>query len=120
LGKDGKSAWGNIGDAVTNVGQSITGAGVALSVFGGILSSMGLEEVGNSLAELGNWAMIAGAALSAIPPILTLISSHPIIAIITVALTGILFLATQVMSELNKNSPEGKLKAIQEAVTEAG
>ena len=120
LGKDGKSAWGNIGDAVTNAGQSITGAGVALSVFGGILSSMGFEEVGDSLAELGNYAILAGTALQAIPPILTLISSHPIIAALGLAIGGVLLSLKVAKDEMEKHSPEGKLKEVQEAAKEAG
>jgi hypothetical protein len=110
LGEDGKSAWQNIGDAVTNVGQSITGTGVALSVFGGILSSMGLEEAGEAMSELGNYAILAGTALSAIPPILTLISSHPIIAALALVVGGVLLSLKAAKDAMEKHSPEGKLK----------
>jgi hypothetical protein len=53
---------------------------------------------------------MVGGALSIIPPILTLISSHPIIAIITAALLVIMALVVGIVSYIKNNSPEKKLE----------
>jgi hypothetical protein len=42
-----------------------------MSVFGGILSSLGLEEAGELLSQIGNFAMIAGTAIFSLGPVVT-------------------------------------------------
>jgi hypothetical protein len=56
----------------------------------------------------------------AIPPILTLISTHPVGAIIVVVLGAILAGIIAIAKRWKENSPEGKLKAAQEAAEAAG
>jgi hypothetical protein len=102
------------------------GLGMATSAFGAILSSIGFEEAGESLATFGNYATLAGTALIGvskvleyIPKLLTIISTHPIVAIIVAALAVILITITAIFKHIKDNSPEAKLKKAQEAAEKA-
>ena len=82
--------WGVVGQSMQQVGTAITGLGVGISAIGGLVSQIGNKEVGETITTIGNGVMFLGSAigligtmLTAIPPILTIITAHPIIAIIT-------------------------------------
>ena len=66
-----KEMWDNITSGINKTAQAATNAGVAFSVFGGILSSMGFEEAGDAVAQLGNYLMLAGTAISTLSPLVT-------------------------------------------------
>ena len=119
VGETSKKYWKAVGEGIGAVGSQLTGVGTATAMIGGIVSSMGLEDLGETISGIGQGVMILGTAISAIPPLLTLITSHPIVALITVvlgiALAGILM----TLKEIAKNTPEGKLKAAQENAEKA-
>jgi hypothetical protein len=46
---------------------------VSISLIGGLLSSLGADGAGEVISAIGNGIMIAGAALSAVIPIITAI-----------------------------------------------
>jgi hypothetical protein len=79
-------------------------------MIGGLMSSLGLEEFGDVLQNIGGIITMIGGALMAIPPILTLISSHPIIAIIILFLGAVLAGVMAIAKAIQDASPEGKLK----------
>jgi H+/gluconate symporter-like permease len=64
--------------------------------------------------------MLIGTLLMAIPPILTLISAHPIIAAITAIIAGLMLAAYFITSEIKKGSAEEKLKRAKENAEAAG
>ena len=105
-----KGAWEGIAGGIGAAGEALTGVGMGVSMVGGLLSSMGLEEAGSVISDIGQAITMVGGALSIIPPILTLISSHPIIAIITAALLVIMALVVGIVSYIKNNSPEKKLE----------
>ena len=82
---ESKKGWENIGKGVTQFGQAITGVGVAISLVGGALSSMGLEEVGETLSTVGNYATMAGAAFSALGTLIPVVAKVATAAGISVA-----------------------------------
>jgi hypothetical protein len=79
---------------------------MGMSMIGGLMSSLGLEETGETISDIGQVVTLLGGALMAIPPILTLITSHPIIATIGVILAGLI----AIIKAIQDASPEGKLK----------
>jgi uncharacterized membrane protein len=87
---------------------------------GGLLSSLGLEEAGSVISDIGQAIAFVGGALSIIPPILTLISSHPIVAIVVGILTVILALTVGIISAINNSSPEAKLNRAAQNAEAAG
>ena len=114
-----KQAWQNVSDGIGKAGEAASTAGIAISMLGGVLASMGLEEVGEGLATIGNGLTMVGGLLQAIPPLLTLISSHPIIAIIVAALAVILLTITLIANAIKNASAEAKLERAQEAADAA-
>jgi uncharacterized membrane protein YqgA involved in biofilm formation len=95
---------------------------MGMSAIGGILSSIGLEEFGDTLASIGSIITMIGTALMAIPPILTLITAHPIIALITLIVGVILGTIIAIVSYINSISAEAQLAEAQknaEAAREA-
>lgn len=119
LTAESQKGWAQIGEGIGQAGQALTGVGVTLSMVGGLLSSMGMEEAGEVISGIGQAITIVGTALSMIPPILTLISSHPIVAIVVAVLIAIIALVTTIIVLCEKASPEAKLKAAQEAANQA-
>ena len=118
--EEGKAQWEDYGDAIGQIGSNVTGLGVGISMIGGILTSLGLEEQGETLTEIGTVITFIGTALMAIPPILTIISTHPIVAIVVLALGLILAGVMAIVKAWNKNSPAEKLKEAQKAAEAAG
>lgn len=115
-------AWGEMGKAVTQFGQAVSGVGAGLAALGGILTSLGLEEFGEGLTTVGTIITFIGGALMAIPPILTAITAHPIIALITVIVGLIIGLVVAVKSFIDNASAGAKLEKAQknaEAAKEA-
>ena len=55
--------------------MAITGLGVGISMVGGLFASLGLEEVGEGFATVGNFVMMAGGALTALGPIISWIGT---------------------------------------------
>jgi hypothetical protein len=51
--EQGKKGWKELGTGIQEMGSAITSVGVGVSVFGGILASLGLEEEGENIAEIG-------------------------------------------------------------------
>jgi uncharacterized membrane protein YkvI len=82
---------------------------------GGLLSSLGLEEVGETISWVGSLIAMVGSALMAIPPILTVITAHPIIAIITAIAAVVLGLIVGIVSFIKNNSLEAKMEKAAEA-----
>lgn len=103
-------AWSNIGNGISAAGQALTGVGIGISMVGGLMSSLGLEEAGSVISDIGQAITMVGGALSIIPPILTLISSHPIVAIIVGILAAVLALTVGIISAIQNSSPEAKLQ----------
>lgn len=119
--------WEQAGAGIQKVGETITGVGLGVSALGGIFSALGLETLGESFAQVGNWITVAGTAVTAfggalkmIPPLLTVISAHPIIAIIVAVLTLVLVTIVAITKALEKVSPEAKLKKAEGAAQKAG
>lgn len=115
-----KAAWKEISQGISQAGQAVTGLGIGISMVGGLLSSMGLEEAGKTITNIGNAITFVGSALMAIPPILTMISSHPIVAAIVGAIAIITISVVSLISFFEKNKPEKKLQRIADAVEQAG
>ena len=114
-----KQGWSDIANGIGAAGEAVAGVGVGISMIGGLMSSLGLEEFGDALQNIGGIITMIGGALMAIPPILTLISSHPIIAIIVLFLGAVLAGITAIAKAIKDASPEGKLKKAQETAEKA-
>jgi hypothetical protein len=80
--------------------------GTTMSMVGGILSSMGLEQAGSIISDVGQGITMIGGALMAIPPILTLITKHPIIAVITAFLLIVIGSIVAISSYLKSMSAD--------------
>lgn len=123
--------WENIANGVGQVGQTLSTAGMGLSMFGGLLSSLGLEEFGEALAKAGNYVTIFGTILSTLPAIFTMIQTiatatgitiSTALWMVTLIVAAVAIVATTIagiVSFINKNSPEGKLKKAEEAADKA-
>jgi hypothetical protein len=57
------------------MGETAISAGVGISMLGGLLSSLGLEEVGEGIAQFGNIITMAGTAIVTVIPIIKTLSS---------------------------------------------
>lgn len=131
INKNAKQGWNDISSAITE-------AGVAVSMFGGLLQSLGADKAGEGVAKFGNALMIAGTAMSTILPLVSLLgikvdsaSKKMIIAgiktqlawwwvlAIVAALAAMIALIVVIAKKAAENSPEGKLKAAQEAAERA-
>jgi hypothetical protein len=67
--------WDAIGQNLGKVGAVITGLGIGMSTIGGILSEMGLEEAGETLAEIGNVVTLLGGAFMALIPVIQFVGT---------------------------------------------
>ena len=112
--EESKKAWKEVGAGISQTGQSLAVVGVSMSMIGGYLSELGLDTLGDTLSGVGQVITIIGSALMAIPPILTLISSHPIIAVVTIALGIILVAITAIYKKLKEKTAAAKLERLQE------
>jgi hypothetical protein len=104
---------------------------VSISILGGLFSSLGLEELGDGLAKIGNIALVAGTAISSLGPTITSLFGKLVascksallalgwLALIIVAVTAAIIGLAAAINHMIKNSPEGKLKAAQEATEQA-
>lgn len=129
--KASQKAWSETGKAIGQAGQGITTVGVGISLLGGVLQSLGLEEFGEGVAKAGQMVTILGSALSAIPAIMKLIelaagamgvtvsAAFWYITLIVAAVVVLAGVISAIVSDIQKNSPEGKLKAAQEAADAA-
>ena len=127
----GQEGWGDIAKGIGEVGQTLSMAGVGLSMFGGLLSSLGLEEFGEALAKAGNYVTIFGTILSTLPAIFTMIETVAtatgvtistalwMVTLIVAAVAIVAATIAGVVSFINKNSPEEKLKKAEEAADKA-
>jgi hypothetical protein len=70
----GKEGTEQMAKGFAKMGEAAIGAGVGISMLGGLLSSLGLEEVGEGVAWFGNMITMAGTAITAIIPIITLLN----------------------------------------------
>ena len=116
--------WTNMGAGVANVGSTIASVGAGFSMFGGILSALGLEEMGEIFTKFGNVITIVGVAvmgvgkaLALIPPILTFISAHPIIAILVGIVAAIMLVVAAV--DAFTETAEEKLERVTEEANRA-
>ena len=116
----GKEGWAQVGKGIGAASQALTGIGMSMSMIGGLLSSLGLESVGSAISDIGQAITMVGGALMIIPPILTLISSHPFVAIIVGILAAILALTVGIISAINNSSAEAKLERAAENAEAAG
>jgi hypothetical protein len=85
-------------------------AGTAVSMFGGLLSSLGLEQAGSIISDVGQGITMVGGALMAIPPLLTVITAHPIIAAITAFLLIVVGSIIAISSYLKSMSADAQLE----------
>lgn len=102
--------------------MDITGAGVAMSAVGGILQSMGLEEAGDFFTTIGNGAIMAGSAISALGPVVTGIVGKLVagglstmaawawVAVVVAAVVALGVAVAGVAKAVKNASPEEKLK----------
>ena len=120
FGQESQQTWIKVNKGISQAGQAVTALGIGVSVVGGVLSSMGLEETGEAIINIGNAVTFVGGALMAIPPILTMISSHPIVAAIVGAIAIITISVISLVSFFEKNKPEKKLQRIADAAEQAG
>lgn len=117
--KEGQKGFKGVADACQQTSAAMMGVGSILSIVGGVFSSLGLEKMGGIISVVGNAIMFVGGALAAIPPILTLISTHPLLIIIVAIVTIVLTVIIAIASHLKKMSAEGRLKAAAEAAERA-
>lgn len=103
------AAWSDMGKTIGQAGEGITAIGVGVSMVGGLMSSLGLEEAGTVISGIGSAITMVGGALMIIPPILTLITAHPIIAIITAIAAVVIGLIAAIVSFVQNNSLDAKL-----------
>ena len=102
-------------------GAAITGVGVATSLLGGIFSSLGLEELGNTFAKVGNVITMVGAGFSALGTIIPAVASIASAAGIStqaawgwvgLILAGVAVLVTAailIFKQIEENDPDKKL-----------
>ena len=122
-----KEMWDNITSGINKTAQAATNAGVAFSVFGGILSSMGFEEAGDAVAQLGNYLMLAGTAISTLSPLVTTFakklekSGKSVqkawiwVTLIVAAVVALIAVVSNISKSLKENSLEGQLEKAQNA-----
>ena len=127
----GYQAWNTIGQGVQQAGAAITGAGVATSLLGGVFSSLGLEELGDTFAKVGNIITIVGAGFSTLGSIIPAVASVASAAGIStqaawgwigLILAGIAVLVTTavlIFKQIEENDPDKKLEKAQKAADEA-
>ena len=113
------------------MGEAAIGAGVGVSMLGGLLSTLGLEELGEGVSWFGNMITMAGTAVTAIIPIIKLLSTTLVTggvsaqaawwwAILIVAAVAALVVGIIAIANAVKNaSPEAKLERAQEAADKA-
>jgi hypothetical protein len=70
-----KEGTEQMANGFAKMGEAAIGAGVGISMLGGLLSSLGLEEVGEGVAWFGNMITMAGTAVTAIIPVIKLLSA---------------------------------------------
>ena len=135
---DTDKAWKEVQEGIAEAGQALSGFGVGLSVVGGVLSSVGLEGFGDTLANIGNWAMLAGTAISALAPAIVFLGKnvqivgHKIVlmggkiqlawwqvALIVAGIAAMIIGIVALAKHLKSITPEAKLKAAQEAADKA-
>ena len=129
-----KEGWIEVGEGIQKFGGAVTSVGVATSVLGGIFSSLGLEELGESFAQVGNWIMIAGSAISffgtIVPPIMDILAAKGltlqaafwpilVIGLAIAALVGIIIGIVAAINHANAQKIENRMKAAAEATEEA-
>lgn len=131
LQNKGEQAWSKIGQGVAQVGQSITNAGISVSIFGGLLSSLGAEELGEGIAKVGQSFVLIGTVGSTLGPLIVGIVGKLVaggmaasaawiwVTIIALAIAALITLTVAGIQAIKKASPEGKLKAAQEAADKA-
>lgn len=118
--------WESFSAATKKAGDSLITVGITMSALGGLMEQLGLEDVGEEISKIGQGITLVGSALSVlvpiianIPKILNVISSHPVIAIVTAAIAVILIGIIAINKALTNKSPEKKLEKLSEAATRA-
>ena len=127
----GKEGTEQMATGFAKMGEAAIGAGVGISMLGGLLSSLGLEELGEGVSWFGNMITMAGTAVTAIIPIIKLLSTTLVTggvssqaawwwAILIVAAVAALVVGIIAIANAVKNaSPEAKLERAQEAADKA-
>ena len=128
--QSGPATWKAVGQAVQKTGAAITGVGIAASTLGGVFSALGMEEVGEAFSKAGNIITMVGGAVSAlgtiVPAVTSILSTCGItlqasfwpilvIGLALVALVGTVALLVAQFEKLKAATPEGQLKAAEEA-----
>ena len=123
----GKEGTEQMAKGFAKMGEAAIGAGVGISMLGGLLSSLGLEELGEGISWFGGMITMAGTAITAIIPIINLLSKVLVKggiesqaawwwAILIVAAVAALVVGIIAIANAIKNaSPEAKLERAQEA-----
>lgn len=134
----GKEGTEQMAKGFAKMGEAAIGAGVGISMLGGLLSSLGsslniswLEGVGEGISVVGNSIIMVGTAITAIIPIITLLSTVikkggqsaqaawwwaiVIVAAVAALVVGIIAIANAVKNA----SPEAKLEEAEAAADRA-
>ena len=127
----GKEGTEQMAKGFAKMGEAAIGAGVGISMLGGLLSTLGLEELGEGVSWFGNMITMAGTAITAIIPIIKLLSTTLVTggvsaqaawwwAILIVAAVAALIIGLIAIANAVKNaSLEAKLERAQEAADKA-
>ena len=147
--KASQKGWKALNQGFSAASATLMGVGMAFGAIGSSLEAAGFEEAAETFNTMSQYASTAGAVLGIIPPILTLIqtlfpgvgaasaaagdtaaeagttasAAWSIVGIIVLAVVASIAIALiaiiAIMAIIQKNSPEGKLKAAQKAAEEA-
>ena len=128
--KASNAKWESVNNGLNKAGAAATGVGMAMSALGGILSEMGFEEFGEGVSTAGNYLMIFGSILSALPAIFSVVSAAAKklgidisislwqVTLIVAAIAAVVGIVMAIASAVKKASPEYKLEQLEQA-TEA-
>lgn len=126
LQQKSSEAWQATAAGIQKAGMAVAAVGVGVSMLGGFFEQLGLEGVGKVFSKFGNILTLVGGAVSAIgtalmaiPPILTVITAHPIIAIITAVAAVVIGLIVAIASFVKNNSLDARMEKAAEATEKA-
>ena len=130
--------WENISQGLGKMSQTAMAAGMGISALGGVISSLGLEGLGDSLATIGNVITTIAAGVSALIPIVVLLSKVVKIesgkmiiagkktslawwqfALILLGIVAVITIIAAITNAINQNSAETKLEKATNAAKEA-
>ena len=126
LANSSAKKWDCISQGIGAAGDAITTVGIGISLIGGALQSAGLEEAGKAWSEFGQVITLAGSAISALVPIIQLVQMVATaagismaaalgwVALVVAAVVALGAIIYTTIDQIQKSSPEGKLKAARE------